>query len=130
MSTPLGLQLWNGLAILLLSSLKKNPPKNRSRKSCYTWYSEVILALLKRKKNEDTCSLPRNTSPRPPLSFTGLHWLFLAFHGPCHSHNNAICREVICLLIFIIKRKVVTYSLKEMNKIFSKTAEVFRQAKE
>lgn len=27
MSTPLGLQLWNGLAILLLSSLKKKIPQ-------------------------------------------------------------------------------------------------------
>lgn len=33
MSAPLGLQLWNGLAILLLSSLKKIPQKTEAEKA-------------------------------------------------------------------------------------------------
>jgi hypothetical protein len=105
MSTPLGLQLWNGLAILLLSRFLKNPPKAEAEKSL-----ELILSndtcLRKKRGLSKIHELPHDLHPLHPevlYNFADYFWHFTGLR-PYHCHNNAISGKIICLLIFFFQK--------------------------
>lgn len=131
MSTPPGLQLWDGLAILLLSSLKKILPKDRSRGKHSVWCLVTTPALI-RTENwvRYTCSALWSLT----IISLEIFNCFADYFGISQVQDHATIPimpsvEKLFVFSFLWKRQVVTYFLKRNARYFSKTRVAFRKAK-
>lgn len=132
MSTPLGLQLWDGLTILLLSSFKTSPKRQKLRKTLGLMFSNDTSFNKERelRKMYVLCSkTPHQPLPWVLQGFTDYFWHFTG-SGPCHNHNNAI-KWRSCLLIFSVKETgCYLFPWEKWKRHFSKAEAAFRKAKD
>lgn len=120
MSAPPGLQLWDGLAIVLLSSLKKSPQRQELRKLRGEGLMFSNDSKSQREENWVRCmfSVP-DPSPTSLLSSAGFIDWFWHFTGSSPCHNLSIMqssrRSYLSSHLFFQGDRLLALSLREMR---------------